>query len=76
MVYMFDNIEMAYQMECVGDIPTKRGKMEKIIRLLAETGDPNNLETQNRIFTSVGLDIEDLSDDEIEYMETEIARKM
>ena len=73
---MFDNIEMAYQMECAGDLPTRRGKIEKIIRLLAETGDPNNLETQNRIFTSVGLDIEDLSDDEIEYMETEIARKM
>lgn len=73
---MFDNIEMAYQMECVGDLPTRRGKIEKIIRLLAETSDPNNLGVQNRIFTSVGLDIEDLSNDEIEYMETEIARKM
>ena len=76
MVYMFDNIEMAYQMECVGDIPTKRGKMEKIIRLLAETDDPNNLEVQNNIFTSVGLNIEDLTSAEIQYMENEIARRI
>lgn len=65
---------MLYAAETEGDIPTRRGKIQKAIKLLAQSGNPNSLATQENIFSLVGLNSDSLSDSEISYMESEIER--
>ena len=67
------NIEMAYQMECCGDLPTRRGKIERYINELARSPDPNDEYTQQYLFNESGL--ESLTLDEIDYIEKEVYRR-
>lgn len=64
-----------YAMECEGLLPTRQGKINKVIKILAGAGDPNDLSTQKYAFNQADLNIEDLTDEEIEYMEKEIRRR-
>ena len=69
------NIEMAYQMECCGDLPTHRGKIEHFINELANTPDANDVEVQFAIARECGLDIDDLTFEEIDYILKEVNRR-
>lgn len=51
-------------------------KIEDFINRLARAPDPNNFETQIAIYAEVGLDSNSLTDDEIEYIEREVARRV
>jgi hypothetical protein len=69
------NIEMAYQMECCGDLPTRRGKIEHFINELANTPDANDVEVQHSLARECGLDIDDLTFEEIDYILKEVNRR-
>ena len=66
-------LEMAYQMECCGDLPTRRGRIERYINELARSPDPNDEYTQQYLFNESGL--ESLTLDEIDYIEKEVYRR-
>ena len=70
-----NNIEMLYQMECVGDIPTRKGKIEKVIRLLAAAPDPWDFETQCRIYDKVGIDSDTFTNEESSYIVKEVSKR-
>jgi hypothetical protein len=72
---MIFNIEMAYQMECCGDLPTRRGKIERFINELANSSDPNDVEVQYSLARECGLDIDDLTFEEIDYILKEVNRR-
>lgn len=65
-----------YAMECEGDLNTKRGKMNKVIKLLCAADDPNDPEEQASAFEEAGLDIEDLSQEEIDYIVSEVETRL
>ena len=69
------NIEMAYQMECCGDLPTRRGKIERFIDALANAPDANDVEVQHSLARECGLDIDDLTFEEIDYILKEVNRR-
>ena len=64
-----------YAMECEGDLTTRQSKINKVIKLLAATEDPNNFETQCRIYNEVGIDSDTFTDYEVMYIEKEVARR-
>lgn len=72
---MMFNIEMAYQMECCGDLPTRRGKIERFIDALAHTPCANDVEVQYSLARECGLDIDDLTFEEIDYILKEVNRR-
>lgn len=72
---MMFNIEMAYQMECCGDLPTRRGKIEHFINALADTSDANDVEVQYSLARECGLDMDDLTFEEIDYILKEVNRR-
>ena len=51
-------------------------KIEDFINRLARAPDPNDFETQIAIYAEVGLDGDSLTDDEIKYIEREVARRI
>ena len=69
------NIEMAYQMECCGDLPTRRGKIEHFINELANTPDADDEEIQLAVARECGLDMDDLTFEEIDYILKEVNRR-
>ena len=69
------NIEMAYQMECCGDLPTHRGKIERFINALAHTLDADDVEVQLAVARECGLDMDDLTFEEIDYILKEVNRR-
>lgn len=64
-----------FAMESEGDLPTHRGKIEKVINLLAQSSNPNDFDIQNAVFNLAGLDSDTLTSNEVEYIENEVARK-
>lgn len=72
---MMFNIEMAYQMECCGDLPTRRGKIEHFINELANTPDADDEEIQLAVARECGLDMDDLTFEEIDYILKEVNRR-
>ena len=44
-----------YAMECEGKISTRKGRLNRAIKMLANSVNPNNIETQNQVFEQVGL---------------------
>ena len=72
---MMFNMEMAYQMECCGDLPTRRGKIEHFINELANALDANDVEVQFAIARECGLDIDDLTFEEIDYILKEVPNR-
>lgn len=69
------NIEMAYQMECCGDLPTRRGKIERFIDALTNSSYANDVEVQHSLARECGLDIDDLTFEEIDYILKEVNRR-
>ena len=67
---MHNDLFMAYAMECEGDMPTRRGRLNKAIKELAAADDPNDFATQLSIFTA--NDLLPLDASEIEYIENEV----
>ena len=61
-------IEMAYQMECCGDLPTRRGKVNRLIRDAIEAAQAGAEE--------INLDVDDLSREEIDYILKELGKRL
>ena len=72
---MMFNIEMAYQMECCGDLPTHRGKIERFIDALANVPDANDIGVQYSLAREYGLDMDDLTFEEIDYILKEVSNR-
>lgn len=72
---MFDPAFCLYAMECEGDLPTRQGKINKVIKILAAVPDPNDFEVQCMAYDYAGLNSDTLSPVEIQYMENEIAKR-
>lgn len=72
---MFDPAFYLYAMECEGDLPTRQGKINKVIKILAAVPDPNDFEVQCMAYDYAGLNSDTLSPAEIQYMENEIAKR-
>jgi hypothetical protein len=72
---MIFNIEMAYQMECCGDLPTRHGKIERFINELVNSSDPNDVEVQYFLARECGLDLDDLTFEEIDYILKEVSNR-
>lgn len=51
-------------------------KIEEFIQALLLEEDPNDEFIQARICEEIGLNLNDLSDDDIEYIEVEIAKRL
>lgn len=66
---------LLYAMECEGDLSTRQSKINKVIKLLAATEDPNNFETQCRIYDEVGIDSDTFTEDEVQFIIREVARR-
>jgi hypothetical protein len=66
---------MLYAMECEGDVDTRQGKINKVIKILSQSADPNDEMTQMTVFDSVGLDGYSLSNSEVEYIEREVSNR-
>lgn len=64
-----------FAMESEGDLPTRRGKIEKVIKSLAQSYNPNDFAVQCAAYDFAGLDSDTLTAEEVEYIENEVARK-
>ena len=74
--YRQDNVGFTlYAMECEGDLPTRQGKINKVIKLLAATEDPNDFETQCRIYDEVGINSDTFTENEVQFIIREVARR-
>ena len=70
-----DIVFTLFAMECEGDIDTRQGKINKVIKLLAAAEDPNDFETQCRIYDEVGIDSDTFTEDEVQFIIREVARR-
>ena len=66
---------MLYAMECEGETTTKRGRMNKLIKILAAAPDPDDPDTQERAFEEAGLSNYDLTEEDERYIINEIRRR-
>lgn len=69
------NIEMAYQMECCGDLPTRRGKIEHFINKLTNSLYADDIEFQYSLARECDLDLDDLTFEEIDYIFKEVSNR-
>lgn len=66
-----------YAMECEGDMLTRRGKINKVIKLMVAAGPMcNDFATQCGIYDEVGIDSDTFTDQEVEYIESEVAKRL
>lgn len=66
---------LLYAMECEGDLFIRQSKINKVIKLLAAAEDPNNFETQCRIYDEVGINSDTFTEDEVQFIIREVARR-
>ena len=64
-----------YAMEQEGDLPTRQGKIQKVIKLLAQSADPNDFATQCAVYNAARIDSDTFTDAEVSYIEREVARR-
>lgn len=64
-----NDIFWAYAMECEGDLPTKRGKMNAFVKELLKEDNPCDADTQYRVAARVGLDTSSLTAEDIRELE-------
>lgn len=64
-----------FAMESEGDLPTRRGKIEKVIKILAVAANPDDFATQCAAYNEADIDSDTFTDTEIEYIITEVRRK-
>lgn len=66
-----------YAMECEGDMLTRQGKINKVIKLMVAAGPMcNDFATQCDIYDEVGIDSDTFTDQEVEYIESEVAKRL
>lgn len=66
-----------YAMECEGDLPTRQGKINKVIKLMVAAGPMcNDFATQCDIYDEVGIDSDTFTDQEVQYIEREVAKRV
>lgn len=70
-----DNIFLAYAMECEGDLPTRTGRLNKIVKELVEfvrdTG-AEEISTEHIDYLLDKYDLDNLSEYEQNYLQTEL----
>lgn len=64
-----------YAMEQEGELSTRQGKINKVIKLLAQSADPNDFATQCAAYNAARIDSDTFTDSEINYIEREVARR-
>ena len=62
-----------YAMECEGKISTRKGRLNRAIKMLANSANPNSIETQTQIFEQVGLSM--ITYEEAKYIEEGVSRR-
>lgn len=66
-----------YAMECEGLLPTRQGKINQVIKLMVAAGPMcNDFATQCDIYDEVGIDSDTFTDQEVEYIESEVAKRV
>ena len=66
---------MGYVFEQEGMTTTRQGKINKVIKLLAQSADPNDFATQCAVYNAARIDSDTFTDSEINYIEREVARR-
>lgn len=66
-----------YAMECEGELSTRQGKINKVIKLMVAAGPMcNDFATQCKIYDEVGIDSDTFTDQEVQYIESEVAKRL
>lgn len=63
-----------YILEQEGELNTRLGKLNQFAKQLAQTANPNDFAAQTAIAASLGIDTDDLTLEEISYLENETSR--
>ena len=66
---------MGYVFEQEGMTTTRQGKINKVIKLLAQSADPNDFAAQCAVYNAARIDSDTFTDSEINYIEREVARR-
>ena len=75
--FVEDRAFSLYAMECEGEIPTRLGKLNQVVKLMVDVGSVrDDFDVQCQIDDIVGIDSDTFSDEEIRYMESEIAKRL
>lgn len=75
--FVEDRAFSLYAMEHEGDIPTRQGKINKVIKLMVAAGPMcNDFATQCDIYDEVGIDSDTFTDQEVQYIESEVAKRL
>ena len=75
--FVEDRAFSLYAMECEGDTTTRQGKINKVIKLMAAAGPMcNDFATQCDIYDEVGIDSDTFTDQEVQYIEREVAKRV
>lgn len=75
--FVEDRAFSLYAMECEGDIPTRQGKINQVIKLMVAAGPMcNDFATQCDIYDEVGIDSDTFTDQEVQYIESEVAKRV
>ena len=69
---------MAHAMEQEGDMSTRTGKIQKVIKLMVAAGPVrcNDFNVQCAIYDEVGIDSDTFSDSEVNYIQREVAKRL
>lgn len=75
--FVEDRAFSLYAMECEGEIPTRQGKINQVIKLMVAAGPMcNDFATQCDIYDEVGIDSDTFTDQEVQYIESEVAKRI
>ena len=69
---------MAHAMEQEGDMSTRTGKIQKVIKLMVAAGPTrcNDFNVQCAIYDEVGIDSDTFSESEVNYIQREVAKRL
>lgn len=66
-----------YALECEGETTTRQGKINKVIKLMVAAGPMcNDFATQCGIYDEVGINSDTFTDQEVQYIESEVAKRL
>lgn len=76
--FVEDRAFSLYVMECEGDIPTRQGKINQVIKLMVAAGPLkcNDFAVQCEIYDTVGIDSDTFTEEEVSYIEREVAKRL
>ena len=75
--FVEDRAFSLYAMGCEGDTTTRQGKINKVIKLMVAAGPMcNDFATQCDIYDEVGIDSDTFTDQEVQYIEREVAKRV